>query len=92
MFPDDIYEVSKCSGETLATITGLELCGDFSYPKVYHQDTAPWFPLTGEAAAALVLHKRDTHTGYHFETKLINEAVSIANIIKSVMRTLDISR
>ena len=60
-----------CSGDKLSKITGLELCAEIQYPNASLKADAPYFPLTGPISAGITLHKRDTHTSYNLEYKLV---------------------
>ena len=59
-------EIAKCTGPTLAQISGLELCGELSLPTLV-DIKSPIFPLTGPTTIKLTLNKRDVHTSYIFE-------------------------
>ncbi|KAK3089687.1 hypothetical protein FSP39_005602 [Pinctada imbricata] len=61
-----------CSGYTMGRVTGLELCGKLSYVNASELPNAPYFPLTGPVNLVLEVEKRDTHTGYRFQLKKIN--------------------
>ncbi|KAK6188791.1 hypothetical protein SNE40_004897 [Patella caerulea] len=60
---------SFCSGKKMADITGVELCGELSYPNASMVDAAPYFPFTGPVSMSLILHKRDSHSGYKLMAK-----------------------
>ncbi|XP_050402855.1 uncharacterized protein LOC126819071 [Patella vulgata] len=60
---------SFCSGKKMADLTGVELCGELSYPNASMVDAAPYFPFTGPVSMSLILHKRDTHSGYKLLAK-----------------------
>ncbi|XP_046557707.1 uncharacterized protein LOC124266910 isoform X2 [Haliotis rubra] len=62
-------KLELCTGARLATMTGLELCNEFQWPSTSMVDDAPYFPFTGPFSQSLVLHKRDTHTGYKLMAK-----------------------
>ncbi|CAH1773813.1 unnamed protein product [Owenia fusiformis] len=63
-------EASKCTGDMIAKVTGLELCGALSYTS-----TAP---ITGPSSVKVSLNKRDTHTGYEFTTTFMAKKESKA--------------
>ncbi|KAL5015760.1 hypothetical protein ScPMuIL_005349 [Solemya velum] len=67
-------EKSVCTGPWLAKMSGLELCGAVEFSNASMVTDAPYFPFTGPVVMSLVLHKRDTHTGYKFEAKKIKTA------------------
>jgi hypothetical protein len=68
MITKDAISVSKCSGETLAAITGLEMCGEVRLPNAAMVKTAPYFPLTGPVNVRMVISKKDPKlTSYDFE-------------------------
>ena len=58
----------------MAKISGLELCGQLSLPKMVSEGS-PIFPMTGPAAIKLTLNKRDTHTSYVFDASMEKEKV-----------------
>ena len=67
-----------CSGDKLAKISGLELCGEVSYPNASLVENAPYFPLTGPVSASVILYKRDTLTGYKLEARSTHVRASTA--------------
>jgi len=68
MITQDAITMSKCSGETLAAITGLEMCGEIRLPNAAMVKTAPYFPLTGPVNMRLAIAKKDAKlTSYDFE-------------------------
>jgi len=68
MITKDAIAVEKCSGETLATITGLKMCGELRLPNAAAVKTAPFFPLTGPVNMRLAILKADPKlTSYDFE-------------------------
>lgn len=70
MITENRQTFSACTGNKLATITGLELCSDLSFPNASLVENAPYFPLTGPVNAGLTLHKRDKKmTGYKIEAR-----------------------
>ena len=75
MITENRVEKSRCSGDTAAKITGLELCATLEFPLALRNNDAPWFPLTGPSSARVVLHKRDTYRGFHFEAQVVREKV-----------------
>lgn len=58
-----------CTGDTLAQVSGLEMCGEISYPNASMKSDAPYFPLTGPVRAGITLYKRDSHNSYKMEYK-----------------------
>ena len=71
MISTDRYVKSKCYHDT---ITGLEVCGEIQLPPFY-TPSGPLFPLTGPTQFKVVLNKKDTLRGFHFETKFLQEKV-----------------
>lgn len=71
MITDNTKYKKVCTGDKLMKIVGMELCGEVKFANASHRSDAPYFPLTGPVAMGLVLHKRDSHSGFVFETKLI---------------------
>merc|ERR1711970_860726 len=68
MITQDAIAFEKCTGKTLATVTGLEMCGEVRLPKAAMIKTAPYFPLTGPVNMRLAILKRDPKlTSYDFE-------------------------
>jgi len=68
MITQDAITMSKCTGETLAAITGLEMCGEVRLPNAAMVKTAPYFPLTGPVNMRLAIAKKDAKlTSYDFE-------------------------
>jgi len=68
MITQDAIAVDKCTGETLAKVTGLEMCGEIRLPNAAMVKTAPYFPLTGPVNMRLAILKRDPKlTSYDFE-------------------------
>merc|ERR1712142_236592 len=59
MITKDAIAFEKCTGKTLATVTGLEMCGEIKLPKAAMIKTAPYFPFTGPVNMRLVILKRD---------------------------------
>lgn len=57
-------------------VTGLQLCSTLSYPDLYPQKGAPWFPFNGPVSASVILNKRDTYDRISFEAALMQEKVS----------------
>ncbi|XP_067677413.1 uncharacterized protein [Haliotis asinina] len=62
-------KLELCTGTRLSTITGLELCNEFQWPSASMVEESPYFPFTGPFSQSLVLHKRDSHTGYMIMAK-----------------------
>lgn len=70
MITQDRKEHQICSGNTLAKITGLEICGELSFTNASLVENAPYFPITGPMNAGITLYKRDVSmTGYKFEAR-----------------------
>ncbi|KAJ8321426.1 hypothetical protein KUTeg_001023 [Tegillarca granosa] len=61
-----------CTGDKMAKITGLELCGEVQFPNASLKADAPYFPFTGPVSLALDMYKRDTHTSYQMEARIVN--------------------
>jgi hypothetical protein len=71
----------KCSGDKMATIIGMELCGELSFPNASMEAKSPYFPLTGPSSASITLFKRDSHNGYKlFAKRVENKKASIAQL------------
>ena len=68
---------ARCLGGSYATVTGLELCGELSYPWDNSKEDVPFFPFTGPVSAKLYLEKKDTYSGFHFEAKYVQEKVNV---------------
>ncbi len=79
MITEGMLEKSQCTGGWGAKVTGLELCGEVSFPRAFNNPNAPWFPFTGPASAKLTLYRRDTYRGFHFETSLVRQKVGNTN-------------
>jgi len=68
MITKDAIAIEKCTGEMLAKITGLEMCGEVRLPNAATIKTAPYFPLTGPVNMRLAVMKRDPKlTSFDFE-------------------------
>ena len=74
MLTDGRYERTQCTSEMMSRVTGMQLCGQLSLPKVTAEG-APWIPLTGPGSASITLQKTDTFSKYHFEAKMTNDRV-----------------
>lgn len=59
MITQDVITLNKCTGDRIATVTGLALCGELTLPNASQVANAPWFPLTGPINARIVINKRD---------------------------------
>ena len=59
----------SCTGSTLAKVTGLELCGEISFPNASLVENAPYFPMTGPVNMGISIYKRDSLTGYKLQAK-----------------------
>ena len=69
MITDNRRTKMSCTGSSLAEITGLELCGEISYPNASTVESAPYFPMTGPVKMGLSLYKRDSLTGYKLQAR-----------------------
>ena len=78
MITQNRQAMALCSGENVARITGLELCGELQFPNASLFDEAPYFPLTGPVSMTVSLNKRDTFTGYKFEARSIHVSINIS--------------
>lgn len=72
-------EKKVCSGERLAKLTGMEICGSLSFSNASMEEHAPYFPLTGPLSLGIDLHKRDTHSGYIFSAKYSSVCIFSSN-------------
>ncbi len=77
MIVADRTELNKCTGNYFERVTGLELCSTLSYPDLYPQQGAPWFPLNGPVSASVILTKKDSYDKISFEAALMSEKVRI---------------
>lgn len=80
MITDNKKSSKSCTGSKLAKITGIELCGELSYPNASLVENAPYFPLTGPVGASVILYKRDTLTGYKLEARSTHVSSYYTNI------------
>ncbi|KAL8584622.1 hypothetical protein ACOMHN_002351 [Nucella lapillus] len=81
MITDNRREYELCSGSVLSSMTGLEMCGKLQFPNASMQSEGPYYPLTGPSSLSLVLHKRDSHSGYKLLAKRVeNKRSSIAQL------------
>ena len=71
MITDNRKEFQECTGSTVAKVTGLELCADLQFPNASMQSSGPYFPLTGPSSVSVMLHKRDSLTGYKLMAKRV---------------------
>lgn len=69
MIKTDRIEKSKCTGDMLKTVLGLEVCGTVAVPNALAKTEAPFFPMTGPVTVKVDLNKVDTLTAYQFETR-----------------------
>ncbi|XP_050403910.2 uncharacterized protein LOC126819756 [Patella vulgata] len=69
MVTDNRKVATVCTGSRMAKVTGLELCGEISFPNASMKADAPYFPFTGPVGVSLTLHKRDSHIGYRLLAK-----------------------
>jgi hypothetical protein len=68
MITKDAISLSQCTGDMLASITGLEMCGNMRLPNAVTEKTAPFFPFTGPVDVRLAIKNRDPKlTKYVFE-------------------------
>lgn len=86
MIKENRKDYEMCSGTTLATITGMEFCGQLSFPNASLQMEGPYFPLTGPTSFSVTLFKRDIHSGYKLFAKRI-EVFENYHIIKNLNLT-----
>ena len=72
---DEKHEETKCTGDRIRKILGLEFCASVFYPKLGEVEGVPAFPLTGPAGVSVVMNKRDVPNGYKVEAKTIKVLV-----------------
>jgi hypothetical protein len=61
-----------CTGEFASKLFGVKICSEVSYPNGTLANTAPYFPLTGDAYMNVSIVKTDpTFTTYDFSTSWI---------------------
>ncbi|XP_059142810.1 uncharacterized protein LOC131930369 isoform X2 [Physella acuta] len=71
-----------CTGKKMATILGVEFCGEIQFPNASAISDAPYFPLTGPSSISIVSYRRDTHTIYKlFAKRVENQKNSIAQFL-----------
>ncbi|XP_076462150.1 uncharacterized protein LOC143294657 [Babylonia areolata] len=80
MITDNRKKYKVCTGASLSTVTGLEMCGELQFPNASMQRDGPYFPFTGPASLSLVLYKRDSHSGYKLLAKRVENKRSIAQL------------
>nr|KAG5709527.1 hypothetical protein BaRGS_001577 [Batillaria attramentaria] len=81
MITENRKEHEVCTGDMVAQVTGLEVCGQLSFPNASMKESGPYFPLTGPASFSVILHKRDSHSGYKLLAKRVeNKRSSIAQL------------
>lgn len=81
MITENRQEHTACTGDKMAKLTGLEICGEVTFPNASLVENAPYFPMTGPVKAAITLYKRDkTMKGFKLEARSIH--VSISHISK----------
>ena len=85
MITENRQAKSICSGDKLAKVIGLELCGELQFPNASLVDSAPYFPMTGPVKMGITLYKRDTHTGYKLQAKSIHVSICTSNTTKLVI-------
>ena len=71
MITDNRRDVKMCTGKFVSKVTGLELCGELSYPNASTTETGPYFPFTGPVSLSVALFKRDSHTSYKLLAKRV---------------------
>ena len=71
MITENRKEFKMCTGDMVSKVIGLELCGQLQFPNASMHPSGPYFPLTGPSSMSLVLHKRDSHTGYKLLVKRV---------------------
>ncbi|CAG5134991.1 unnamed protein product [Candidula unifasciata] len=69
MVKENYQEHKLCSGDKVATIIGVELCGELKFPNASSYPNAPYFPLTGPVSFSVMTYRRDTHTSYKLLAK-----------------------
>lgn len=69
MIRDNRQLKKACTSRAVATVTGLKLCAEASYPDLAVNTGAPYFPLTGAVSAGIYLYKTDVHTSYELSLK-----------------------
>lgn len=74
MITEDRTEKSGCYTD-MAEVLGVEFCAELSLPQAAKTETSPWFPFNGPAKVKAFVNKVDTHTGYHFDIKYIQDKV-----------------
>ena len=76
MITENRKEFEMCTGDMVSKVIGLELCGQLQFPNASMHPSGPYFPLTGPSSVSVVLHKRDSHTGY----KLLAKRVEVSSL------------
>ena len=72
LFEADDRDIKIYDGLIIIT---LQLCGSVSYPLAANVRESPFYPLTSPSRMAIVLNKKDTHSAYNFEARMLNEKV-----------------
>ena len=75
MLTEGRIEKRMCTDSATVRMSGLELCASLSIPKLHQAASAPHFPLAGPKSISLVLNKKDTYRGFHFETEMGSNVV-----------------
>ena len=76
MITENRQEFKVCSGSDLATVAGIELCGELSFPNASQVSDSPYFPMTGPSSASLTLYKKDSHNGYKIFAKRVEVSLN----------------
>ena len=81
MITENQQRSALCSSSKLVTVTGLELCGEITYPNASLKSDAPYFPLTGPVTAGVFLYNRDTHRKYKMVARSLHVSIQFNLII-----------
>ena len=60
------------------------MCANVAIPDSPSTPRGPYVPLTTSGVVAVVLHKRDSFTGYHFEARALREKVDITSLLARI--------
>jgi hypothetical protein len=71
MMTENRRTMKVCSGDMVAMVTGLELCGELSYPNASQSVQGPYYPLTGPTSLSVTLQKKDAHSSYKLLAKRV---------------------
>lgn len=67
-----------CTGDRLAKITGMKLCGVVQFPNASMKYDSPYFPLTGPTRFGIYLQKTDLRLkSYKFDVTFENTQVTV---------------